>query len=308
MSDEDAYAEMVNIINRQSNNKSNNKLNNIFDNSLFYKASEYVFTERLSKPYKDALIDKDGKFQEGICKSLTDNISLTDKNNIRTERPNNGIAHATRMCGWIYIYALYFKQMKEYNDILNNDTLLRICITGLFLHSGKESEAYEGVHNITSCKEKLGKEDDEYDFLTEYTNNAMSSLEAYANTDDGKIVYGDSVKDYSDLIKNYFSYSRQENKDFRKLMGTLLNNANNVDLVRASNNLSLTDDQLLGNSDQKDVIKLACLMCNIMGDTIHKQEDIQDYEETKKPTDLLVKYNNSPAECIKVLKRILDKI
>ena len=129
-------------------------------------------------------------------------------------RYNHNMVHTIRVCYWIYIYALNlirYNTFPVYIDFLTPKFILAICIGGLFLVSGRDSEQRAGRHDVPNCRNLPEGKTPAY-FTSEahrrYFTKSQRLFNEYSTNCTLLNENRDLRDDIADCILNYYYYHK----------------------------------------------------------------------------------------------------
>lgn len=311
-----------------------NLYDNILLSSVFSFCAEYVYTKYLSKPFADSaqfLIDIG---DTELCNDkmiLVDVVHHVNVNGtiISINRPNHGLAHTLRVCAWIYLYTLNcikHKQFPEITSDIDQNFILQLCVAGLFLVSGRESEAgtnRSGENDYSNCgldeakvkyynnlKPVYTKKSAE-NFRTTCNDHLFRNSKLFLNPDDVELFA------YCIEYQYYISHDEDFTSDpLKKFVGYILNRAHDIDVLRC--NPSCAYDPVIDDEAEHIIHRtLALDLCERTGDRIlaHNFKYVYDselvvpieYRKHRYNDDIFFIASTDVGNCIKIINNTIDE-
>ena len=280
---------------------SNSYYDNPLKSELFREGIGYVYIQFLMKEYKDAkdLIAKGvGVNNTGITTEPSLSLDINGTREI-IHRHNHGLVHTLRVCSWIYLYGLYLiKYNPEFKNIITPKFLVQICVAGLFLITGRDSEtgARDKVDHIKnlSADEKSFYNTAHARYRIQSARNFVEFIEKIMIED---IIYTrEEIKDFEYCIENYYfvqnkihtpETQERNNKPINILISKLFYLSHMIDLIRCKADCEFTvpiNDVTHPNyeTESKNIRDLTIKLCAQTGDRILSGTFIDLNDTTKR--------------------------
>jgi hypothetical protein len=324
---------MINNIYMKSG--TDNYYENPLKSELFKVGADYVYINYLSKEYKDA---KTFTEKNIICPSncliqSDSEIEFTINGETKTlYRNNHALAHTLRVSSWIYLYGLYLiKDDITLKDIITPKFLLQICVAGLFLITGRDSE-FGALDKVDSCEgltldEKIFYNKSHARYLEQSANYFEKFIDKLKIRD---VIYNnDEIENYKYCMKNYYyiyneidnekhKKTKEDEEPLNKLISKLFYLSHMIDLIRCKSDCEFTVP-IKNKADEnyeavsQNIRNLTIELCQKTGDRVWVKNFI-DYKNKDRIYSNKISqhyepffYENStePEICIKTILNII---
>jgi len=300
---------------------------NPLKSALFNITAETVLRDYLLNEYADCKYFRDNNINcttkvmllEDQFQKLTVN-----KKEIILYRPNHGLAHTLRVCLWIYIYSLFL--LKYDSTLINMITpkyILQLCIVGLFLVSGRESENGWG-NDVQSCNPLTTEEKTYYlNSHSRYREYSANQFNQFVNSVliENTIFTPTEIQDFQHCLKDYYNIHKGINqspldtKPINQLTSKIFYMSHIIDLVRCKQDceivVPIAPAHANYNKEFNIISNFAIELCRVTGDRILIKY-FKD-SQTLKKTDIRInftydheKFYNNSTDVTTCISTILD--